>query len=57
MDEKFQSRDGSYFEYIILNTSLKKHGIVTNNPSIKIYVNKIENKITFRRKTGYCIEL
>ena len=50
-NEKFKLPDGSYaisdiqdyFEYI-----LKKHGENTNKPSIKIYVNKIENKITFK---------
>ena len=28
-----------------------------DNPSIKIYVNKIENTITFKIKNGYCLEL
>ena len=32
----------SYFQYII-----KKHEKVTYNPPIRIYVNKIENKIRF----------
>ena len=32
-----------YFEYILE----KKHGEKTNNPSIRIYVNKIESRITF----------
>ena len=40
-----------YFEYI-----LKKHGEETVNPSIKIYINKIENRITFKIKTGYYFE-
>ena len=31
-----------YFEYII-----KKHETVTANPSIRTYVNKMENKVTF----------
>ena len=31
-----------YFEHI-----LKKHEIVAGDPSIKIHVNKIENRITF----------
>ena len=35
----------------------KKHGENTDNPSIEIYVNKIENKITFTIKTGYYLEL
>ena len=43
---------GDYFEYIS-----KKHGEKTSNPSIKIYINKIENRITFKTKTGYYLEL
>ena len=27
------------------------------NPSIKIYTNKLENRITFKIKTGYYLEL
>ena len=41
-----------YFEYI-----LKKHGENVDNPSIQIYVNKIENRITFKIKNGYSLEL
>ena len=41
-----------YFEYI-----LKKQGENIDNPSVKIYVNKIENRITFRIKNGYSLEL
>ena len=37
--------------------SLKKLETVTNNPSIMIYINKIENRITFKIKTGYYLEL
>ena len=29
----------------------------TDNSSIRIYINKIENRITFRIKTGYYLEL
>ena len=36
---------------------LKKHEAVSDNPSIKIYVNKIENWIMFNIKTGYYLEL
>ena len=51
--EEFELRDGSYsisdiqdyFEYI-----LKKHSESVYNPSIRIYVNKIENRITFKIK-------
>ena len=28
-----------------------------NNPLINIYVNKVENRITFKVKTGYSLEL
>ena len=41
-----------YFEYI-----LKKHGEKNDNSSIRVYVNKIENRITFKIKTGYYREL
>ena len=41
-----------YFEYI-----LEKHKENTNNPSIRIYVKKIENRITFKIKTEYYLEL
>ena len=59
-NEEFELPDGSYsisdiqdyFEYI-----LKKHGENTVNPSIRIYTNKIENRITFKIKTGYYLEL
>ena len=33
-----------------------KHGEKTENPSKRIYLNKIENRIAFRIKTGYYFE-
>ena len=59
-NDKFELSDGSYsvsdiqdyFEYI-----LKKHGEKTDKPSVQIYVNKIENRITFKTKDGYSLEL
>ena len=42
----------NYFEYI-----LKKHSESVDNPSIRIYVNKIENRIIFTTKNGYYLEL
>ena len=59
-NEEFELPDGSYsisdiqdyFEYI-----LKKHSESVDNPSIRIYVNKIENRITFEIKNGYYLEL
>ena len=41
-----------YFEYIF-----KKHGESTDKPSVQISVNKIENRITFKIKDGYSLEL
>ena len=40
-----------YFEKILKNNGEKKV-----KPSVKIYINKIENTITFRIKTGYYLE-
>ena len=59
-NEEFTLTDGSYsvsdiqdyFEYI-----LKKHGENTDKHSIQIYVNKIENRHTFKLKNGYSLEL
>ena len=42
---------------IIFNVYLKSHGEKIVNPLIKIYTNKIENRITFKIKTGYYLEL
>ena len=41
-----------YFEYI-----LKKHSENVDNSSFRIYVNKIENIITFKITNGYYLEL
>ena len=41
-----------YFEYI-----LKKHRENFDNPPVKMNVNKIENRITFRIKNGCSLEL
>ena len=35
----------------------RRHGENINNPSVRIYVNKTENRITFKIKTGYHLEL
>ena len=34
----------------------KKHKTLTDNSPIRVYVNKIENRITSRIKTGYYLE-
>ena len=42
---------------IILSIFKKKHGESVDKPSIQIYVNKIENRVTFKIKNGYSFEL
>ena len=59
-NDTFDLSDGSYsisdiqdyFEFII-----KRHKTLTENPPVEIYVNKIKNKIVFKIKTGYKLEL
>ena len=59
-NEEFELPDGpysvsdiqDYFEYI-----LKKHGEDSDKPSVMIYVNKIEYRVTFKIKDGYSLEL
>ena len=59
-NEEFGLPDGSYsisdiqdyFECI-----LKKHGEKTFNPSIRIYINEIENRVKFKNKTEYYLKL
>ena len=41
-----------YFENII-----KKHKPIANNPPVQIYVNRIKNRIAFKIKRGYKLEL
>ena len=36
---------------------LKKNGDNINKASVQIYVNKTENKVTFKIKNGYCLAL
>ena len=40
----------NYFEH-----KLKKHGEDTDKPSVYIYVNKIDNWVTFKIKNGYSL--
>ena len=59
-NDTFDLPDGSYsiadiqdyFEFII-----KKHENLTENPAIQIYSNKITNRIIFKIKSGYKLEL
>ena len=59
-NDEFKLSDGSYsvsdiqdyFEYI-----LRKHGEDINKAWVQIYVNKIENRVTFKIKNGDSLEL
>ena len=59
-NDEFGLPDGSssisdiqdYFEFII-----KKQETLAENPPIQIYPNKIKNRIVFKIKTGYKLEL
>ena len=59
-NDTFELQDGSYsvadIQYYFGHI-FKKHGENTDNPSIRIYINKIENGITFKIKTEYHLEL
>ena len=59
-NDNFDLPDGSYsisdiqdyFEFI-----MRKHEPLTENPSIQIYPNKIKNRIIFKVKKGYELDL
>ena len=59
-NEKFDLLHGSYsisdiqnyFEFII-----RKHETLAENPPVQIYVNKIKNRIVFKIKMGYKLEI
>ena len=52
-DESYSVSDTrDYSGYII-----KKHETITGNPPVQIYVNKIKNRVGFKVKTGYKLEL
>ena len=53
LDESYSVSDiQDYFEFVI-----KKHEILAENLPIQIYPNKIKNRIVFKIKTGYKLEL
>ena len=39
--------------YITKTYVIEKQETITNNPAILIYIDKIENRIAFKIKTGY----
>ena len=59
-NENFELPDGSYSVFEIqdyFKYFIKKHETVTDNPPIIIFVNKIENVITFGINTEYYLKL
>ena len=56
----FDLPDGSYSIFDIqgyFEAIIKKHKTLTENPLIQTYPNKIKNRIIFKIKTGYKLEL
>ena len=59
-NDTFDLPDGSYsIEYIqdYFEFIIKKHETLTGNPPVQICSNKIKNRIVFKIKTGYKLEL
>ena len=59
-DEEFELPNGSYFVLDVqsyFDYVVKKHETLTDSPPIQIYVNRIKNKIVFKLKTGYRLEI
>ena len=55
--DKLELPDGLYSVSDIQDYFEKKHGKNADKPSIQIYVNKFENRVTFKIKNGYSLEL
>ena len=63
-NEELELTDGSYYvsdiqdyiDSIRFWIYSKNHGEETDNPSIIVYVNKIQNTIMFKIRTGYYLE-
>ena len=52
MDHTLFQTFQNYFEYVI-----KKHETIADNPPVQIYVNEIKNRIVFKIKAVYKLEL
>ena len=46
-----------YQIFKIISNIFKKNSESVDNPAIRIYVNRIENRIKFKIKSGYYLEL
>ena len=55
-NDEFELPDGSYSVSDIQAYFKKKHGEDIDKPSVQIYVNKNENRVTFKIKNGYNLE-
>ena len=59
-NDEFELPDGSYslpgIQYY-LEHILKKHGESVDKPPVQMYLNKIENRVTFKIKSGYSFKL
>ena len=59
-NDEFDLPDGSYSFFDIqeyFQCIIKKHETAAENPPAQIYVNKIKNRIVFKTKAGYKLEL
>ena len=59
-NKEFELTDGSYSVsdiYGYLEYIIKKHQKLASNSPVTIYINKTENRITFKLKRGYYLEL
>ena len=52
-NDNFDLPDGSYS----VSDIIKKHETIADNPPVQMYVNKLKNRIVFKIKTGYKLEL
>ena len=56
MNLNYQTDLVLYQIFKIILSILKKHGDDIDEPSVQIYVNKIENRVTFKIKSAYSLE-
>ena len=59
-NDEFEFRDGSYsVSYIqdYIECIIKKHESLTTIPPVHVYINRINNRLVFKIKDGYKLEL
>ena len=57
MNSQLVTPKSSFTFSILFQVYLKNYNQKIDNPLIRIYVNKVENRITFKSKTVYYLEL